>query len=625
LNNREKQILAFRTAIIAGAFSLIVCVVMLLNFWQLKTTDPLESEALKNLVERLHEDTRNEELKVEIRNLDLMTRNAFFTNQWQIRSGAFLLIGGIIIMIIGLRIYFSLTAEIKQPDSKESRLDIELLISRRWIVYTISIIFGLALIASFLSIDHLSETYALTEVTNQKDEIPVQEIRPRQDETTPLTTVVDKPIAESAEVTTDSPEPNIHPESEQEIETAEAKESVSEISISEKPIPAIPDRNEIIKHFPAFRGPYGLGISYHKNIPVDWDGATGKNVLWKIPIPLPGFNSPVIWDNLLFITGADKDNQSVYCYDMNTGKLIWEHEVTGISRPPGSIPKPTDDTGYAAPTVVTDGRYVYAIFATGDLVCIDLKGTRVWVRNMGIPDNHYGHSSSLMLWKDLLFIQFDTNEAGKVMALNALSGETTWETNRTSKISWASPILADQGDHFELVLSSSPLVAGYDPENGKELWSLECLMGEVGPSPAFHNGVIYASNEYANLVAIKPGNQDLVLWETNEYLPEVASPVAVDGLLFLGTSYGVIACFDTSNGEILWEYECDQGIYSSPVIAENKVYFLDMDGIMHIFSVDKTLKLIGEPKLGESAVSTPAFSNGKIFLRGYDHLYCIGS
>jgi outer membrane protein assembly factor BamB len=287
--------------------------------------------------------------------------------------------------------------------------------------------------------------------------------------------------------------------------------------------------------------------------------------------------------------------------------------------------KPTADTGYAAPTVVTDGRYVYAIFATGDLVCVDLKGKRLWAKNMGIPDNHYGHSSSLMLLKNLLFIQFDTNKAGKVMALNALSGETAWETNRTSKISWASPILADQGDHFELVLASSPLVAGYDPASGKELWSLECLMGEVGPSPAFHNGVIYAANEYANLVAIKPGNEELVVWETNEYLPEVASPVAVNGLLFVGTSYGVIVCYDTSNGEILWEYECDQGIYSSPVIAEDKVYFLDMDGIMHIFNADKTLKLIGEPELGEGAVSTPAFSNGKIFLRGYDHLYCIGN
>ena len=251
MNNREKQILAYRTAFIAGAFSFIVCIVMLLNFWQLTTSDPLESEALKHLVERLQEDAQNEELKVEIRNLDLMTRNAFFTNHWQIRSGAFLLIGGIITLVIALRIYFSLKSKIKEPDSEESQLDIELLISRRWIVYTVSIIFGLALLASFLSIDHLSETYALTEVTEQKDEIPVQEIKPLPEGTAALTRVVDEPVAEIAEVSPDSPEPNIPPKSDQEIKVAEAKESVPEKTIREKSVPAIPSRNEIIKNFPA--------------------------------------------------------------------------------------------------------------------------------------------------------------------------------------------------------------------------------------------------------------------------------------------------------------------------------------------------------------------------------------
>lgn len=623
MDNREKQILAIRTATIAGAFSLVVCIVMLLNFWQLQSTDPIESKALKNLVERFQEDTRNEELKVEIRDLDLMVRNAFFTNQWQIRSGAFLLIGGIITMMLSLRIYYSLRADIKQPDSTEAQLDIELLISRKWIVYSVALVFGLALVASFLSINHLSTTYALTEMKGPQNEIPVQEIVPIQDKTLPAETIEDKAIEEKAKEIPESP-------STSEIEPEPQKAPEEKISppkeAEEKTTPAaIPGHNEIINQFPAFRGPYGLGISYHKNSPTSWNGASGENVLWKVSIALPGFNSPVIWDNMVFLTGADKDKQSVYCFDLETGKLVWEHVVSGIQRPAGKIGKPTDDTGYAAPTVATDGKHVYAIFATGDLVCTDLKGSRVWAKNMGIPDNHYGHSSSLMRWKDLLFIQFDTNKAGTVKALNALSGDAVWETKRPSKISWASPILADLGDHVELVLATSPQVAAYDPATGKELWAVECLMGEVGPSPAFLDGIVYAANEYANLVAIKPGSEPTVVWESNEYLPEVASPVAIDGLLFIGTSYGVIACFDTSNGEILWEYECDQGIYASPIISDGKVYFLDMDGIMHIFQVDKTMKLIGEPELGEQAVSTPAFANGKILLRGYDQLYCIGN
>ena len=111
-------------------------------------------------------------------------------------------------------------------------------------------------------------------------------------------------------------------------------------------------------------------------------------MLWKIPTALPGYNSPVIWGKKVLLSGANKDAQAIYCYDLETGKLVWEHAVADIPRPAGKISKPTDDTGYAAPTVATDGSYVYAIFATGDIVCTDMNGTRIWAKNMGIPDNH---------------------------------------------------------------------------------------------------------------------------------------------------------------------------------------------------------------------------------------------
>jgi outer membrane protein assembly factor BamB len=168
-------------------------------------------------------------------------------------------------------------------------------------------------------------------------------------------------------------------------------------------------------------------------------------------------------------------------------------------------------------------------------------------------------------------------------------------------------------------------VAAYNPETGKELWKLNCLSGEVGPSPGYNNGVIYAANEYAKLIAIKPGNPPETLWESNDYLPEVASPVAINNLLYIATSYGVVACFDANSGELKWEYEADQGFYASPIIADGKIHFLDMDGKMHIFKTDGTSKVVSAPELGERAVSTPAFANGKILLRSYDHLYCIGN
>jgi len=612
LNNREKQILALRTAVIAGIFSMIVCLILILNFWQLQQTDPLESELLKSLVERLKDDTGNEALKEEIRRLDLMARNAYFTKQWQIRTGAYLLIAGIVVSMIALRIFYSIKAKIEEPDITESRLDLEMLISRRWILYSVLLIFSIALFAAFFSVDHLSRIYSLTEVQEEKEELPVQEIIvSREDESySEELSSEEEGIEKEAESIT-----GIDEDAVTEADEVVEKNGISTVSTGKK----------ITGNFPAFRGPNGLGITRQKNTPVDWDGASGRNIIWKSAIPYSGYNSPVIWGDHLFLTGANNNEQFVFCYNANTGKLIWQHPVNDIARPAGNLSKPTDDTGYAAPTVTTDGRRVYAIFASGDIASVSMDNKRIWAKNIGIPDNHYGHSSSLLLWQGLVVVQFDTNESGKVLALDANTGAQKWETMRNTKISWASPILANVGDHVELILSSSPLVAGYDPNTGKELWGMECLSGEVGPSPAFSDGIVFAANEYAALVAIKPSKDPDILWETNEYLPEVASPVADNGMVFIATSYGVIACFDATNGELLWEYEADQGFYASPVIADDKIYFLDLDGIMHIFKKDKTMQLLGKPALGEQSVCTPAFANGRIYLRSMDTLYCIGN
>ena len=210
------------------------------------------------------------------------------------------------------------------------------------------------------------------------------------------------------------------------------------------------------------------------------------------------------------------------------------------------------------------------------------------------------------------------------MALNSQTGETIWDTKRNVKISWSSPILAEIGGKFQLILAADPLVAGYDIETGKELWSLECMMGEMGASPAFSDGLVFAANEYARLVAIKPGPSASIVWEHDEYLPEVPSPVASDGLLFVATTYGVLVCYDAKTGTKYWEKEFSYGFFSSPVIADGKLYVSDLHGITHILKVSKTAELIGEPQLGERITATPAFSDGRIYIRGELNLYCIG-
>lgn len=374
----------------------------------------------------------------------------------------------------------------------------------------------------------------------------------------------------------------------------------------------------------SFRGPLGQGIAYHKNIPVSWDGSTGTNILWKVPVPRHGYNSPIVWGDKVFITGADASKREVYCFNRSDGTLMWTADADNIPGSPSAPPRVTEDTGLAASSASTDGQHVFAIFATGDVVAMDMSGKRVWARNLGVPDNHYGHSSSLVIWDNMLLIQLDTNKGGKLLALNTSTGQTVWETVRNSKISWASPVIVQVDGNYQIVLTAVPDVAGYDVQTGKELWSVECMMGEVGPSVAFDDGIVYAANEYARMVAIdiKSGG---ILWEDDMYLPEAASPLAYEGLVYIATSYGVLVCYDGKTGEQYWEHDIGNTIYSSPVTADGKLFMMDNDGVMRIYELGKELKLIAENALGEEAGTTPAFSDGRLYIRGNEHLYCIGN
>ncbi|HPR60262.1 MAG TPA: PQQ-binding-like beta-propeller repeat protein, partial [Prolixibacteraceae bacterium] len=384
-----------------------------------------------------------------------------------------------------------------------------------------------------------------------------------------------------------------------------------------------PSLAEIKNQTNSFRGPLGHGISDDKNTPIKWNVETGENILWKTQIPLKGYSSPVIWGDKLFVTGANNNERWLYCYNKQNGEMLWQHQANNIDGSPATAPKTTDDTGLAAPSVVANGQQVVAIFGTGDIIAFDMNGTRLWAKNLGVPDNHYGHSSSLLSWDEKVFVQYDTNKGGRLLALNIETGKSIWDVTRTNKISWSSPILAEVDGKMQIITTSTPSVAGHDAETGKELWKIDCLSGEVGPSAGYGNGLVFAANEYATLAAIDPAKGEIV-WQDNYYLPEVASPVVADGMVFIATTYGVFAAFDAHTGNMYWEAEFNEGFYSSPIVAGNKIYAADMSGEIHIIKVDREYELIASNTIGEKITTTPAFNNGRMYLRANNLLFCIG-
>ena len=386
----------------------------------------------------------------------------------------------------------------------------------------------------------------------------------------------------------------------------------------------IPGIEEIRKNWPNFRGPEGIGLVYNITAPTQWDGKSGENILWKIEIPVPGFNSPVIWGKKLFLSGADHTTQVVYCIDADTGEILWQTELNDISGSPDRRPDNSEDTGFAAPTMATDGLRVFVIFGTGDVACLDFEGNRIWANNLGVPVNHYGHSSSLITYRNLLLIQYDQNSGGHLIALKTDTGDQVYDQPRDTEISWASPIVVNTGNRHEIILNSNPDVVSYDPLTGQELWRIDCMSGEVAPSLAYADGIVFAVNEYAKLAAIKPDGTPKILWESEDDLSEISSPVATGDFVFVATSYGTVSCYDSKKGERYWFEDLPKGFYSSPILAGDNVYLMDLAGTMYIFKTEKEFILVNTCELGESAVTIPAFMHNRIYIRGLKNLYCIG-
>jgi outer membrane protein assembly factor BamB len=543
---------------ISGGFALIVALTMILSLVQLKKVNPLDSPVLLSVKTQYDKDPSNLNNAEQVRALDLMARKAYFTSRWQVETGSYLLIAGVIVFILCQRFISEneklnpVVSETK-PDSSSGREK-----NRRYLISAASIIFIAAIASSFLLRADLPDISGKASSISKKNENRTEKTQS-------------------------------------------------------------PDKT----NWPSFRGQDSRGIAGGTGYPTEWDASAGKNIGWKIEVPKKGKSSPVIWGDKLFITGAQDKICEVYCIDKKTGKILWTGSASDIPGEPAVLPKTDPEAGLAVSTVATNGKEVCAIFSNGNLVCLNMDGKKKWIKNIGVPESSYGYASSLMIYKDILLVQFDSNVKISLIGIDLESGDQKWETIRQGHAVWSSPVMAYYSGKSELVINGNPSVSGYDPSTGKELWEVECMSGDVAPSVAVNSTMAYAVTDYAKLVAIKPGNGVSIIWEDNTYTPDVSSPVATDKFLFVSTGNGDVACYNAVKGDTLWTHYFQDPFYASPLIADDMVYLLDRTGEMHIVKAGTPFSLIAESSLGEATDCTPAFSDKKIYIRGKKNLYCI--
>src|ERR1043165_5782373 len=421
--------------------------------------------------------------------------------------------------------------------------------------------------------------------------------------------------------------------------------------------------------WPSFRGPHASGIAEGQNLPDQWNGKTGDNILWHTPIPGLAHSSPVVWGNRIFVTSAvssdpkasfrpglygdgdastdrSKHRFMIYALAKQSGKIIWEQVAyEGEPREKRHI-----KSTYANSTPVTDGRIVVAWFGSEGLYAYDVNGKPLWKVDLGrldlgaydIPTYEWGTASSPIIWKDLVILQCDTQTDSFIIAFNAENGRAVWKTTRDEIPSWGTPTIATTSKGEELIANASNFIRGYDPRTGKELWRLGRSSKITAPTPVFADDilvVVSGRGPERPIFVVKAGargdltlpegktSSDTVIWSRTGRGSYMPTPLIYNGLLYVLSNNGTFDAYNLKTGEEIYRQRLPlvgSGFSASPVASDGKIYLSNEDGEILVVTAGEKFNHIATNSMGELLMATPALSDGVMYVRSAESLFAVG-
>ena len=403
------------------------------------------------------------------------------------------------------------------------------------------------------------------------------------------------------------------------------------------------------ENWPGWRGPSGDGISAGKGIPTKW--SSKENIAWRIAVRGEGHSSPIVWGDKVFLTSSltEKNKRILLCIDRLSGQTVWQRDV--VQSPPETVHRLNSR---ASGTPATDGKQVYVTFmrAEGDEViapnvgserlitpgkiivaAYDLDGNEKWKTNVGDFLSAHGFNTCPVLFEDLVILNGDHDGNAYLVALDRQSGRQRWRTRRENKTrSYVTPIIRKIDGITQMILSGSLCIASYDPRNGKRHWIVDGPTEQFVASMVYDGKYVFATGGYPerHTLAIRPGGKGNVTdthiaWRTTRGAAYVPSPIISGRYLLMVADSGIASCFEARTGKRHWMERLPGGHSPSPVSADGLVYFVSDRGVTTIIRPSETFAVIAKNELGEPVSASPAISQGQIFLRTHQHLYCIGS
>lgn len=388
-------------------------------------------------------------------------------------------------------------------------------------------------------------------------------------------------------------------------------------------------------NWPAWRGAGADGQVREKNLPVRWSAT--ENVRWKVPLPSPGNSTPVVWGDRIFLTqslDAPGQQRAVMCFDRKDGKVLWQKSV------PFAGKESTHQTNpYCSASPATDGERVVAWMGSAGLVCYDFQGNRLWFNDLGKFEHIWGNASSPVIYKNLVIQNCGPGERTFLAAFDKKTGKEVWRvdepggkfgtTNAEWLGSWTTPVVATIKGREELIMSWPGAIKAYDPATGKLLWTCRGLTPLVYTSPLVSQEVIVAMSGFGgSWMAVRTGgNGDVTdthrLWHHPRATQRIGSGVIVGDHIYMVNEPGTAQCIELKTGNILWTERLGGSTWGSLLHIDGKLYVTGRRGETYIFAARPQFEKIAENPLNETTLASIAVSNGDLFIRTYQHLWCI--
>ena len=383
--------------------------------------------------------------------------------------------------------------------------------------------------------------------------------------------------------------------------------------------------------WPGWRGPRGDGTCMEKNIPTIWDPAVA---LWKTELPGKGHASPIVWGGRVLTVAAlpATKERVLLCLDRNTGKILWQRTVVQ-----GPLEKIHKENSYASGTPATDGERVYVTFRVGDDIIVAAhdfaSGKQLWLVRLGTHKGEWGFSNEPVLFKDKVIVDGDSKGDSFLIALGRKDGKTLWRINRNNKgISYSAPLIRELAGRIQLIQCGDRCVASFDPDTGDQLWKVDGPSQEFVATPVYSEkaGLVFVSSSWPKqiLLAIQPdGNGDVtkthVAWSDSKGAPYVPSMIVAGDFLLSVNRGGTAFCYEAATGKVHWRKKLGRH-HASPVLVDGLVFFINDDGEVNVIKPGREFECVVTYELGESCYASPAISDGQVFVRGFQHLFCFG-